>query len=150
MKPTDNEVKTISRKIKHKLNIAFLLMRAVDTFMWDIDNDLRKTNKQFGLSGPIKQRINQLDQKVQACSTHFYNFIEPIIDDATSLQDGDYDKSREFAQELMRLVMCYYETCLRSNENHSKVFDLLSSFEDGAGIFDAEDINKFDLGTRKG
>lgn len=149
-KITDEECLRIPGKIKHKTNLLYLLARCCDLLIWSIQDDFYHTTDKLRLSGEVKLRFSQYSNIIRKAQIHFENFIEPtIIESGAGNNFRDYEESREFSNELMRLLMLYYETCVSNIKNHEKVFDLLCSFEDRKGIFTAEDINKFDLGCKE-
>lgn len=147
---TDAELQGIPSSVKHKTNILFLLAQCCDLMVWSVEGDLHKLSSRFSLNGDVKRRFGQYREIMEHAQKHFENFIEPqIISSGAADNFGDYEKSRRFANELVRLVMTYYEQCCANVDNHKKVFDLLCSLKGGMGVFSSEEINKFDLGCNR-
>lgn len=149
-KITEEEMLAISAGIKHKTNLMFLVSRCCDLICWDIENDLRKINNNYKLQKEVKMRFSQYNDTIDKASAQFENFIDPITIGAGSAEGfRDYEKTRQFANELVRLLMLYYEKCRLNLDNHVQLFELLENFDGGSGVFAEADINKFDLGTKK-
>lgn len=149
-KITIEDVNSLSKSIKHKTHLMFLISRCCDLLCWDIENDLRKISHNYCLQKEVKMRFSQYEDTIEKASAQFENFIDPITIHSSS-SDGfkDYEKTRQFANELVRLLMLYYEKCRMNLDNHIQVFELMENFEDGSGVFTEADINRFDLGTKK-
>lgn len=149
-KPTDEEIHELSEVIRHETNLLYLIIRAADTIVADLESRLKKYPNNPGITGEVKLRLKQYIGLVGQTAGHFENFVEPVILNAFEGNWSDYEKTRIFANELIRLLMMYYEKCNTCGyENHSKVFDLLNSLEDGClGVFTDMDINRFNLGCK--
>lgn len=148
---TDEEVRLLGGTISHETNLMYLLARCIDTMMADIESRMRRVNRTFSIKGEVKKRLKEYTHIVEQAGAQFRNFVEPQIMMSCKEDWKEFEKGRVFANELIRLLMLYYETCLKNNGHHIEVFKLLETFigDRNVGAFEVEDINRFDLGCRE-
>lgn len=148
---TQEDLNLLSGAISHETNLMFLLARAMDTLMADIESRMGMINATYRIKGDVKKRLKEYTRIVEQAGAQFRNFVEPHIMNSLNDDWKQFEKTRVFANELIRLFMLYYETCAMNNGNHIKVFELMESLmgEGNVGVFSVEDINRFDLGCRK-
>lgn len=147
---TKEEIESFGTTLPHEVHLLYTLVLACDAMIIDIEHRMKDINETYCFERENKLRLNQYLSKVSGVKTQFENFIQPlIINSSQSDQFKDYEASRVLAQELIRLIMLYYETC-KENENSNAVFDFLSKLTDSRrNVFTAKDINHFNLGLKK-
>lgn len=145
---TPDEAKELSGVISHETNMMYLLARCIDILTYDIESRMRKVNATFCVKKEVKKRLKDYANAIHNCEVIFENFIEPKIHESVNGDWKEVENQRVFCNELLRLILLYYEKCSDSRDNHCQVFDLLDNFKDGIGIFTDADINRFDLGCR--
>lgn len=145
---TREDIEEMGLKICHEVHLAATIALALDTMLDDIDKRMKEVKPTLGLKHECKKRYNDFTESVRMCRAQFEQFVEPAIINSGRGDDfADYETRRVFSQELIRLLMLYYEQT-RSSGNHAKVFDFLASLDGGRGIFTADDINRFNLGCK--
>jgi len=149
---TEEDVKLLAGAISHETNLMYILARVMDTLMADIESRMQRVDVKYRIKGEVKKRLKEYIHLVEQCGIQFRNFVEPNIMESVNEDWRQYERTRGYANELIRLLMSYYETCTKTNDYHGQVFDLLNNFlENGKhnlGVFSVEDINRFDLGCR--
>ena len=130
------------------IHLSNIFTTASDAMLWEIQRRLKSIDKSYHINQELKRRYRAFSKAVEDATKQYENFILPLItsSDPDPHFEG-YEFTRIYAQELIRLLMLYHETCSEV-ENHSEVFDLLSSFKTRRGIFTSEDINQFKLGCK--
>lgn len=140
----------LGRTVSHEINLLYILSLACDAMIFDVEKRMKKVDHTMHLKNEAKMRMRQYLGLLSDCEAQFEHFISPTIISSATKNTTDfssYEHSREFAQEIIRLVMMYYEKC-PSFDNHSKAFDMLMKLDGGRGVFTAEDINNFNLGCK--
>lgn len=147
---TEKEVEMLGRTVSHEINLMYILSLACDAMIFDIERRMRKVDAALHLKNEAKMRMKQYLGLLSNCETQYEHFISPTIignAEKSAPDFSSYERSREFAQEIIRFIMMYYEKC-SPIENHNKVFELLMDLDGGRGVFSAEDINTFNLGCK--
>ena len=152
-KATDVDVKSLGLMISHETNLMFLIARVLDTIMADLERQMAKVKRSYCIRGEVKKRLNEYIHFIEQAGAHFSNFVEPHILNSVNEDWEQYERTRRYANELIRVLMLYYETCSKNDNNHVRVFELfeelLNSSDTNIGAFRVEDVNRFDLGCKK-
>ena len=145
---TPKEVEMLGQTVSHEINLLYILSLACDAMIFDVEKRMKAIDRTLHLKNEAKMRMKQYLGLISTCEAHFEHFISPTIivnAEKTASDFSSYEHSREFAQEIIRFIMMYYEKC-STIENHNKAFDLLTNLAGGRKVFTAEDINNFNLG----
>lgn len=144
-----SEADNFGKTLKHEVILLYTISLACDAMVFDIERRLRSVDRTTHLKHEARQRMTQYLDLIGKLKSHYEHFIAPSV---MKIGEGngyeDYETLRVYSQELLRLLMLYYEKC-DTHDKHASAFDFLASLEGGKGVFTAADINRFDLGCNE-
>ena len=144
---SEAEIDLMGKKIPHEVHLMYTLALSMDAILFDIERRMAFFGNYYRQEP--KHRVKEYLGKVKDCQDYFEAFLTPtILHGCTDPRFKDYDRTRAYSQELVRLIMLYYET-VTTPEKSAEVFNLMADFGHGRNVFESGDINHFSLGCKK-
>ena len=127
-----------------EVQLIYLMTMAVYLFVRDIDRRLGLLFRNGKFNRQKMRLFEQIGKKVK----ELY-FLEEELDKdmayTTENRPGEFQLYQEEANEVARLMLLFVEKCGQSVENRDAVFSFLRGLENGAGIVQEKDIDRFYL-----
>lgn len=124
--------------------LIYLMAQAIYLFVRDIDRRLgilfkhgrfdKEKEKQFTDLGKKIKELYFLEQKFDA-----------DLEYTTKDKNGEYQLYQDESNEVARLLLLYVEKCAYSDDNRNAVFSFLQGLDEGCGIIQEKDIERFYL-----
>ncbi len=125
-------------KIIHfKVNAMYVMARALEKMVYDIDLNMKKYKHHFS-----EDKAKTFARMVAYISKAQEEFDELEKDYTKNLDDKEYSLMNRDAQELVRLVLLFGDKCSRDKENNDNLFKYLRSMT-GEEIVKEEDLERF-------
>ncbi len=120
-----------------QVNIVYLLSTAIAIILNNVEWELKKQGDTF--KKEKKQKFNQLIQAIQRVK-----FLEEQLDKDILgyIDEGNYkehDDWRKSANEVIRLLLLYFERCDSNIKRKKRVFDFISKYKSKLALLGKED-----------
>lgn len=144
---TDAEAKALERDpIGLEVNLLYELSWACDILLEDIESRMKA--KRFTFRQDKKRAFKMFNNFIRLAKNQFDNFQDRDCINRVFVmrehKESDYDRMREDANTILRLICTFIEKCSHKADNEKKVFNYLAKFK-GAGLLTDSDINRFKL-----